>query len=450
MKIISKNLILSLFIIFIFNITFFCISLWTETMRSIVNIDYFLVLIFLFFKRKILCICFFLIISFIDFINIFFQIFPIIRLENLFYLLKFSLLSTNIYKFFGFAVLIVIFIQILLIQKIYKEKQNLNLIIIFNIFVFILLGKNIFSKIEDNLFLEKINYIVYSGLDDYMKSRNGLFMELFEKKGPAFQKIKGEKIYFDESHKKILFIINESWGVPYDKNIQKEIIKPILDLKRKRLENIILDNKKFSGFTLSAELRELCHLIPLHYNLKNQNIGFEECIPNLMKKSGYKTISVHGALGLMYDREYWYPRAGFSESLFQDSGLNLPNSRCFSFPGNCDRDIAMRVIEQFKKNDKIFLYWLTLNTHAVYDKRDLKKDDFKCNIFNIIEDSEVCRNLKLQRQFFSILADVVSSPALNGSKVIIVGDHIPPLFQKQNNIFVDGVVPKIEFNINPN
>lgn len=449
-KLIFKNILSSLLIILICNSVFFCISLWAETSRILVNIDYFLVLPFLFFKKRYLYILIFIIITFFDFMGIFIQIFHFIRLEDFIYLLKFSLITSDIYKFFGLMILFLVFVKIFIVKKFYNSSQNLILIIFFNLLILILVSKEFFYHSDDkenNLLLSRINLIVSSGLVEYVKSRNTIFLEKFGEDGQALQKIKKENSYINIKNNKILLIINESWGVPYDINIQHEVIKPILNLKKNRLKNFLLDEKEFSGFTIAAELRELCQLIPLHYNLKNQHNGFEECIPNLMRKSGYKTIAVHGALGLMYDRKYWYPRVGFSEILFHDSGLNLPYSRCFSFPGNCDHDIALRVVEKFKNNDKIFLYWLTLNTHAVYDKRDLKEDNFNCRVFNILEDSEVCRNLKLQRQFFSTLAHLVESSALNDSKVIVVGDHIPPLLKKENNIFVEGIVPKIEFNI---
>ena len=102
---------------------------------------------------------------------------------------------------------------------------------------------------------------------------------------------------------------------------------------------------------------------------------------------------------------------------------------------------------EFELNDKIFLYWLTLNTHAIYDKRDLVLDKFDCHKFKIEEDTASCRNLKLQAQFFDTLSNILKSPALKGTRVIVVGDHQPPIIKNEISVFEDSKIPIIEFNV---
>src|SRR5690606_39278501 len=70
------------------------------------------------------------------------------------------------------------------------------------------------------------------------------------------------------------------------------------------------------------------------------------------------------------------------------------------------------------QQQKQFVYWLTLNSHAPYDPRDIQKDLFPCEQFKIAAQSEVCRNFKIHAQFFEALADRKST-RLNSSHVKI-------------------------------
>ena len=85
-----KKFGLGLIIILILNLTMGILAWWTGTERSLINIDYFLPLVLLGFRQKILFVLAFIIVYFFDFLMIFSQIFPFIRIEDIFYLLKFS------------------------------------------------------------------------------------------------------------------------------------------------------------------------------------------------------------------------------------------------------------------------------------------------------------------------------------------------------------------------
>lgn len=447
-----KKLAVSISIILIANFAMYAFSYWTGSVRLIINIDYFIPLIFLAFRQRLLFIFSFLIVSLYDFLMVFSQIFPFIRIGDVLYLLKFSFISSNIYKIYGLILILSLFFQGFFIQKIYSSKLNKTILVYFNISIFqYAIYINFQDDIDGKFWQPNKNQIVASQIVNYFEYRNKGFIKTYDVDGSAFQNAKIEgatKNLFAQNkieNKKVLLILNESWGVPFNTKIQKQLLAPIL--KNSNIENIKESSIYFNGFTIGGELRELCQKVPSHFNLKNQTTGFEDCLPHKFKKEGYHTIAVHGALGLMYDRQHWYPRAGFEKMLFRDQGVNLPKSRCFSFPGNCDRDIAERIKTEFELNDKIFLYWLTLNTHAIYDKRDLVLDKFDCHKFNIEEDTASCRNLKLQAQFFDTLSNILKSPALKGARVIVVGDHQPPIIQNEVSVFEDGKVPTIEFNV---
>lgn len=429
----------------------YLIAKWTNTERLILNIDYFFPLIFLALRSNILFLISFVIVSFFDFLIIFSQIFPFIHLSDLFYLLKFSFISSNIYKIYGIVIFSFLVLQIYLIIRIFRIEFGKVLLIYFNICIFSYAFYVNFAESKGGKFWKpEESQVIASQALNYFDYRNKGFIKTYNMDGDAFQNVKIEgathelfKTPFVAN--RILLIVNESWGVPLEKNIQNSVLEPLL--KNNRIDGVKQGSLNFEGFTIAGELRELCQKVVTHFNLKNQEIGFEKCLPNIYRHAGYKTISVHGALGLMYDRQYWYPRAGFRKMMFRDNELNLPYSHCYSFPGNCDQDIAIKIEQQFKENEKIFLYWLTLNTHALYDERDLKVDLFDCEKYNVDVNTGSCRNLKLQTQYFDTLSKLVSSPHLKGTKVIVVGDHKPPIISEEISLFHEAKVPIVEFNV---
>ncbi len=365
--------------------------------------------------------------------------------------MKFSLLTSNVYKTYGLIVFSFLIFYIYFGYKFYRKIDKKLILMSFNVFIFVYaIDINIFEEYSGKFWKPKSS-LVSSLTVDYYNYNNSGFIGNYHIFGKPFSELKvtgaSSSIWKDKDirYDKVLLIVNESWGVPINDDIQKNILSPVID--NISVKKTIRKNIDFDGFTIAGELRELCQKSPLHFNLKNQETGFEDCIPHFYKEKGYKTIAIHGALGLMYDRKYWYPRVGFEEILFRDKGLNLKDSFCYSFPGNCDSDIAGVVLKKARENKKFFMYWLTLNTHSDYDIRDLKVDYMNCNEYNLDERSASCRNIKLQKQFFYNLSKIISDDAFKGTNVIIVGDHTPPIILKEKNIFIEKKVPVFSFVI---
>lgn len=413
--------------------------------RPLINYDYLLVvIIFLFLKNRFLAVVLFTLCIFIDGLNIFFQIFPIIHLSDIIYLLKFipeidhskkiiisfGLLSLFIYLFFLWEEL----------GKLSISKKYFSYTIIIVILLSILQSFYIANgerawRIGESKYFDSQIY-------NFIKFRNIDFIKKFQTSETAL----GDRYSFStgydevlriENPKKILFIVNESWGVTSDE-IQEDVLHEILN--NKRLKLLKQSEVNTDGFTVNAEIRELCGLYLNNFNLKKQKNGFEQCLPHILSKRGFHTLGVHGAASTMYERKDWYPKLGFKESLFYENFLNL-NSRCYSFPGLCDRDLMQVIRNKLMNHDQIFLYWLTLNTHLSYDLRDLKNDQFDCERFLIDGKSSLCRNLKLQKQFFSDFNDNFVVDELEGTIVVIVGDHAPPLLENDRSALDEDYVP---------
>jgi hypothetical protein len=247
--------------------------------------------------------------------------------------------------------------------------------------------------------------------------------------------------------RKLLLIVVESWGQMKDQRLQDAMLKPLL-AEQARFQWVEKGRAPGDHATVEAELRYLCGLAARHLNLAPVTGGFEHCLPWQLKARGYRTTAIHAADGGMHARQFWYPRAGFDTILFRDTASW--RTRCHSFPGACDREIMESTLPaSFEGDDRQFVYWMTLNTHAPYDQRDLWLDAFDCAGYQLPEHGDTCRMSKLHAQFFHQLADVLVQPAMRGAEVFIVGDHSPPILDQQEfkRHFVDGAVPYVHLRV---
>ncbi|GGY76171.1 hypothetical protein GCM10007071_24470 [Marinobacter zhanjiangensis] len=248
-----------------------------------------------------------------------------------------------------------------------------------------------------------------------------------------------------DTDEKILLIVNESWGVS-NQTIQSAVMSPLLDATTV-LSDWQQGSLSFNGITIEAEIRELCRSDLLHFNFEGHEEELAGCIPNQLRKRGYKTLAFHGAAGLMYDRARWYPQIGFEKQTFFES-YSWP-SRCYSFPGACDVEMADHVADSYSAEGKVFGYWLTLNTHHLYDLRDLSLEVLQCESIDVRAGTETCRNLKLQHQFFIKLSEIVTLPHMSGVRVVVVSDHEPRISNQaqMDEYFEKGRVPWVSFKI---
>lgn len=92
--------------------------------------------------------------------------------------------------------------------------------------------------------------------------------------------------------KKILFIVNESWGQPANFSIQQDVLHNLL-AQRDNLEFWQEGHFPFIGATVQGELRELCNIDVHGYALRNSpSDQFSDCLSAKLKKLGYATIAL--------------------------------------------------------------------------------------------------------------------------------------------------------------
>lgn len=438
------------FVLLIFtNFLVYFIAIRFSLERNLINIDYIFCLFLIFFNLRKTAIFFFIIFFIADLLLLTRQIFPFFRLDDILYILKFVFISSLAYKILIFLIVIYVF-AISWIIKI--EKGNNKRYIYFVILIsFIFLTQNIYIAIFNYPKVWLISQLVaFIELQNYGFSQSFRMKEKEMQPLPYSPALKHLYTKFNNNEKlnhNVIFIINESLGVPKNNKVLDEIISPLYQNSR-LIGNISIDQISYAGPTVYAELRELCHAQPYNFNFKNLKTGFNKCLPHYFQQQGYRTIALHGALGNMYDRKYWYPRAGFKESIFYES---YPwKHRCYSFPGACDWEISKLITSIFNGSKQPqFIYWLTLNSHSRYDKRDIFFDVFNCKKFNIEENTESCRNIRLQAQFFYILNEMLKSIKIKNLEVIIVGDHTPVIFDKaeKEKYFDENKILMINFKL---
>lgn len=438
------------------NIAFSAGALWLGIDRPLINLDYLFSALLLSYGYVVTgSILGFLFLS-SDVLVLISQILPFPNFADVFYLAKFALFASTLHAIIFASVVIVVAVKLYVLVAVGRKLSSKLMATVLCAALATHFAGEYLTDGDDgvNNYRTTHKFMVATQLGALLQMRSSGFLDNFDSTvapelTPALSATKPWFANFGNGHPapRAMLIVNESWGVPVNPEVQEALLKPIKHQGKKFYNTGILH---IDGFTVDAELRELCALKASHLVLANVKLGFESCLPALLTKHGYETLSLHGATRLMYERHQWYGRVGIQKSVFFEDKL-WPR-RCRSFPGACDRDMRDEIAEFFTRTGDRFLYWLTLNTHAPYDLRDLtaaNHDQFDCAAHKINVPTETCRNLKLQYQFFQDLAEVLDRKELQGVEVIVVGDH-PPVILNQDEkkeYFKLGQVPWIHFGV---
>ncbi|WP_168384353.1 sulfatase-like hydrolase/transferase [Acinetobacter indicus] len=394
--------------------------------RTFFNLDYLICLFLIYFAHRKTAVIFFIILYSIDLLLLVRQIFPFFKFEDIVYILKFILLASQNYQLYfvmllGFAIFFAYFLY-----KVKAKQQPL-------IYCFLVIA---FCFAIQNLYFPKNKKYIDSQIVQFIEIRFDGFVQTLDVAQYILKKFKPTSatatLYeqpeqYAERKENILFIISESLGAPKNQGVLQRLLLPLQ--KNGQISDFKVSQVSYNMPTMYAEFRELCAMQLESFNLKQVQSSFSDCLPNIYHLQGYDTTAVHAALGVMYDRKDWYPSVGFKQMLFYEH--KNWTRRCYSFSGGCDIELADDVTALLKKS-KQFVYWLTLNSHAPYDSRDIINDVFPCEKFGIESKSEVCRNFKIHAQFFETLAGILSKPDIQPTTVVIVGDHTPTIFQLED------------------
>lgn len=446
------TLLFSLLLLILPNSVFWLLSAVFSVDRPLFNLDYLFVSILLFLPKRWPALSLFAIFFVIDLLTLVSQIFIFVNLAHLAYLSKFILLAPTAYQLFVCLVILALMTLLNLLPKLAKHAALGSMLVIFNLGLLVYFAEK--TQLEPEL--ERVyliqHKIIGSATLHNVEARSTLFFQLHREKDNYLLAADEQAATTAwQTHllpEQMLLVINESWGLHRNAKVQQAIIDPLLELTNEQLIEIKAEGALgFKGATVNGELKELCQLSAKNFNLKKLHSGFENCLPNKFAEHGYYTHALHAASGVLYDRIHWYPRAGFKKTTFFED--HLWQRRCFSYPGACDYEAIHLITEAFNTHPRLFFYWLTLNTHANYDKRDVIFHEFDCNAFDIQPASQTCRNLVLQKQFFMVLANTIKNGSFSGAEIIIVADHEPIIsnLQEKAENFETGLVPWIHVKV---
>lgn len=410
------------------NITFYIASLITGANRSLINIDYFIPFLLLsinFYKTASLLFIFFFIIDSIAFSLIFF---PFIKAGDLIYLSSFIFSGQTFYLVAFYTIILILILKVILILKTAKKINKSHLFSLLLLTIITNIGVSFFHiKNTTNPYVSSYFYYLYKNKNSSFFDSNG-DKSLLKKSPypnatiPWFNNINNNTI----PNHRLLLIVAESWGTMNDNKTQQIILQKLYQ-QSSSFSFLKTGSSKMLGATVAGEIRELCGSQPQTLNMKLVNRAeFKHCLPQILANRGFKTYALHVAPHTMYERNLWYPLIGFQQSIFFES-QKWPRL-CHSFGGACDIDANKIIINAFSNLDKrVFFHWMTLNTHANYDKRDILSDRVNCEKIGLVTDSDTCHYVKLHTQFFDNLVDILQNPHMKNVEVIIVGDHPPPM-----------------------
>lgn len=428
-------------VVFLFNISLLWVSVAQGLDRPYFNLDYMLLGLCGLVAKPIIqkTILFILLLVFysFDILLLVLQIFPFVHFTDLIYLSSFVFNGPIFYRLLVLATVVYFLFSFILLKNIFSKKIKLSITTTLVVSIItIILGILQYSVSYNN------------ALHTYIGSQTLFFLKNHQS---SFIVQQGQATFLQASRysaatqnlwtsiennspisKKVLLVVNESWGATQKAEHQNAILAGLYQ-RQNQLEFLKQGNLDFVGATVAGELRELCQKAPPSLNLKDITPEqFVNCLPQRLKKLGYRTHALHAASSRLYERDYWYPAAGFMHTSFAQ---NFSKARqCNSFSGRCDVDLIPYIKDALLAAPQTFVYWLTLNTHAPYNDQLLIKG-LNCQVLGIKDDTETCLNYKLQYQFFTALADLIDDPAMKGVEIYVVGDHSPPIFDLGHNLF---------------
>lgn len=238
-----------------------------------------------------------------------------------------------------------------------------------------------------------------------------------------------------------MLIIVESFGLIVDSSKRKVFQKSISSVFEKYYWKTNWGNIPFSGSTTNAELRELLNCFGDYrfFNRPNNAKKFQS-IFQIKKKQGYHISAIHSFTGNMFERSTWWKNIGADDVYFKE---DLQNSSNFKIDLNFDtpfisvndEDAFDFIQEKARIGGKHFTYILTENSHLPF--KSIVKIPTLDNLFNIDKEAVLSEEAKNQnKRITSFLIYIAKNlDSCKFQKILIVGDHIPPFFKKNDRSF---------------
>jgi Sulfatase len=239
----------------------------------------------------------------------------------------------------------------------------------------------------------------------------------------------------------LVLIVVEAMGVPRNNpEMDKLLFASLVDDAAVRARyDLKRGTAPYFNSTTAGEIRELCGRWGDYYDLLDRKDS--SCMPAKLVQKGYATHAMHSFTGTFFKREQWYPNIGFQTREFGSDMQKAGAEKCGGvFPGACDRDIPQQISAKLKAAEKpTFLYWLTLNSHLpVPVGLNLNVDN--CQRISptlAAEFPQICRQFAIYHDIQVALAKEITATDFPDSDILLVGDHMPPYFDRHHRTQFD-------------
>jgi hypothetical protein len=244
----------------------------------------------------------------------------------------------------------------------------------------------------------------------------------------------------------LILVIVESMGLPNDRAMRDRLTTRWRQPDIAARYTLTQGATSYFGSTTSGEVRELCGRWGDYYDLVDRKDP--ACLPARMAAKGYRTTALHSFAGDFFARDRWYPNVGFDRMLFREQLVDDGAAVCPGvFPGACDRDVPAIMRADLAADPRPqFIYWLTVNSHLpVPADGALRTTDCPADeLPSIRAFGMICRQFKLWDDIAGSLAAQITRPDFPDADILLVGDHMPPYFDRaQRSQFDPGRVPWI-------
>lgn len=286
-------------------------------------------------------------------------------------------------------------------------------------------------------------FVTLAGLDLYIgKDMRGHYFRAAPA-GAVFGSATGDSGFAAraDSKRHLVLIIVEAMGLPRDNpEMSKLLFAPLIDNAAVRARyDFKRGTAPYYNSTTAGEIRELCGRWGDYYDLLDRKDG--NCLPATLAKKGYDSLAMHSFTKSFFKREDWYPNIGFAAQEFDKEMKAAGAETCGGvFPGACDRQIPKQIAAKLKTSDKpMFLYWLTLNSHLpVPAGLNLNVDNCERISPSLKADfPQICRQFAIYHDIQIALADEISAADFPDADILLVGDHMPPYFDRHHRTQFD-------------
>lgn len=230
----------------------------------------------------------------------------------------------------------------------------------------------------------------------------------------------------------LVLVMVESMGLPTDPAVRARLMRRLKAPDIRARYDLTEGASPYFGSTTSGEIRELCGRWGDYYDLLDRRDP--SCLPAILARRGYATTALHGFEGEFFARNQWYPHIGFQRMAFREELMREGAAFCPGvFPAACGRDVPLLIANRLHAARKPqFLYWLTVNSHLPVPADAALRTD-RCppqEMAQVRAFPMICRQFSIWDDVADAVAAHLLRPGAPPTDVLLVGDHMPPYFDR--------------------